>query len=151
MAFIVVLAISAYLDPSIRVLHAFEAIPYGVAAALCLRHSKAGYMLGVAGGTFWLWMASTLTTFVRNGFERVAMLIQTGSVDRWDVFIGAPAAIATGGLAIVSLGGYASMRSKAPRDVLGFVGLFAAVAAYFLLMFWLVAPEYLGMFEPLVS
>ena len=44
------------------------------------------------------------------------------------MFIGAPAAIATGGLAIVSLGGYASMRSKAPRDVLGFVGLFAGPA-----------------------
>ena|SRR5687768_1765527 len=77
-SFIVILAISAYWDPPIRVLHAFEAIPYGIAAALCLRRRKAGYMLGAAGGGFWLWMAGTLTTFVRNGFERLARWIQTG-------------------------------------------------------------------------
>ena len=71
-------------DSSIRTLHAFEAVPYAMAAVLCLRQRKAGYILGVASGIFWLWMAGTLTTFVRNGFERVAMLIQTGHVDRWD-------------------------------------------------------------------
>src|SRR5262245_58252408 len=62
--FILVLAIAAYWDPSIRVLHVFEAIPYGLASVLCLRQRKAGYLLGAASGVFWLWMAGTLTTFV---------------------------------------------------------------------------------------
>ena len=54
-------------------------------------------MLGAASGAFWLWMAGTLTTFVRNGFERVAMLLRTGRVDRPDILIAAPAAFVTGG------------------------------------------------------
>jgi hypothetical protein len=41
--FIVVLAVSAYWDRSIRVLHVFEALPYALAGALCLRQNKLGY------------------------------------------------------------------------------------------------------------
>ena len=144
--FIVVLAISAYWDPSIRVLHVFEAIPYGIAAVLCLRQSKTGYMLGVASGSFWLWMAGTLTTFVRNGFERVAMLIQTGHVDRWDQFIAAPAAVTTAGLALCSLWGYVRLGFKSARDVVLFVAALVAVAGYFIGLIWLLAPQYFGMF-----
>jgi len=144
--FIVVLAIAAYWDSSIRVLHLFEAIPYGVAAALCLQQSKAGYMLGVASGSFWLWMAGTLTTFVRNGFERVVMLIQTGQVDRWDQFIAAPAALTTAGLALCSLWGYTRLGSKSARDALSLVWALTAVAGYFIILIWLLAPQYLGMF-----
>ena len=144
--FIVVLAIAAYWDSSIRVLHLFEAIPYGIAAVLCLQQSKAGYMLGVASGSFWLWMAGTLTTFVRNGFERVVMLIQTGQVDRWDQFIAAPAALTTAGLALCSLWGYARLGSKSARDAMSLVVALAAVAGYFIGLIWLLAPQYLGMF-----
>jgi hypothetical protein len=144
--FIVVLAIAAYWDSSIRTLHAFEAVPYAMAAVLCLRQRKAGYILGVASGIFWLWMAGTLTTFVRNGFERVAMLIQTGHVDRWDQFIAAPAAITTAGLALCSLWGYTRLGSKSARDVAACVGAFAAVGVYFIGLFWLFAPQYLGLF-----
>src|SRR5688572_13615548 len=92
-AFIIILAVSAYWDRSIRVLHVFEALPYGLAAVLSIQQRKIGYLVGAASGAFWLWMAATQTTFVRNGFERVAMLVQTGHVDRWEQFIAAPAAI----------------------------------------------------------
>jgi hypothetical protein len=144
--FIIVLALAAYWDSSIRLLHVFEAIPYGIAAVLCLRQSKAGYILGLASGSFWLWMAGTLTTFIRNGFERVAMLIQTGHVDRWDQFIAAPAAITAAGLVLCSLWGYTRLASKSARDVADSVGALAAVAAYFAGLFWLFAPQYLGLF-----
>jgi len=86
-AFIVVLALSAYWDRTIRVLHVFESIPYTLTAVLCLRQRKWGYVLGAASGAFWLWMAGTLTTFVRNGFDRVAMLLRTGHVDRPDILM----------------------------------------------------------------
>jgi hypothetical protein len=68
-AFIAVLAVSAYWDRGIRVLHVFESLPYLLAAVLCLRRKKLGYALGVASGVFWLWTAGFLTTFIRNGFE----------------------------------------------------------------------------------
>ena len=148
--FIVVLAIAAYWEPPIRVLHAFEALPYALAGILCLRQRKFGYLLGAASGAFWLWMAGTLTSFVRNGFERLAMLVTTGHVDRWDQFIAAPAALSTGGLVLFSLWGYLRVRSKAPVDLAVFVVLLALIAAFFITLFWLFAPQYLRLFDRLV-
>jgi hypothetical protein len=145
--FILVLAIAAYWDASIRILHAFEALPYALAAVLCLRHHKLGYLLGAASGAFWLWMAATLTSFVRNGFERLTMLVTTGHVDRWDQFIAVPAALSTGGLVVFSLWGYARVRSKAPADVAVFVVVLALVAAFFITIFWLFAPRFLELFN----
>jgi hypothetical protein len=145
--FIVVLAIAAYWDPSIRVLHVFEALPYGLASVLCLRQRKVGYLLGAASGVFWLWMAGTLTSFVRNGFERVATLITTGHVDRWDQFIAAPAALSTGGLVLFSVWGYARVRPKRAADLALFAAVLVLVAAFFVTIMWLFAPRYLALFR----
>jgi len=144
--FIVVLGIAAYWDSSIRLLHVFEALPYGLAAVLCLRRSKVGYLLGAASAAFWLWMAGTRTSFVRNGFERVAMLVSTGDVDRWDQFIAAPAAVATGGLVVFALWGYSRLRAKSWLDLGGFGLAVALVASYFVILFLAFAPQYLALF-----
>src|SRR5207248_11739062 len=132
-----------------RVLHVFEALPFALAAALCLRGRKAGYMLGVAAGGFWLWTAGTLTTFVRNGFERVSMLLSTGHVDRPDILIAAPAALVTGGLVIFSVWGYVRLRDKSVSDIGGFAAALALIAGYFVAIFAIFAPQYLGMFTRL--
>jgi hypothetical protein len=149
--FVVILAVSAYWDPTIRVLHVFEAIPYVAAGALCLRRHKFGYLLGAASGAFWLWCAGTLTTFVRNGFDRLALLIRTGTVDRPDVLIAVPAAMATGGLVLFSAWGYSRLRSKSWADLVRFIATFALVFAFFLAIFALFAPRYLGMFRRLLG
>jgi hypothetical protein len=149
--FILVLAISAYWDASIRVLHIFEALPYGLAAVLSVRQRKLGYMLGAASGGFWLWMAGTQTSFVRNGFERLMMLLTTGAVDRWDQFIAAPAALCTGGLVLFSLWGYSRCPTKRPVDVVRFVAVLAMVVSFFWVIFWLFAPQYLTLFKRLIA
>lgn len=146
-----ILAIAAYWDPTIRILHAVEALPYLAAAALCLQRRKPGYVLGVASGAFWLWIAGTLTTFIRNGFERASMLLRTGHVDRLDVLIAAPAACATGGLVAFSLWGYFRLRTRSWTDIWLFLIAFVGVAAFFLGIFAAFAPRYLGMFKPLVA
>jgi len=148
-AFIVILGIAAYWDRTIRVLHVFESLPYLVAAALCLRRRKFGYMLGAASGAFWLWTAGTLTTFVRNGFERVSMLLRTGHVDRPDIIIAAPAALVTSGLVIFSLWGYARLRNKSWSDLGLFVAATGLVAGFFVAIFAAFAPQYLDMFRPI--
>ena len=148
-AFVVILGSAAYWDRTIRVLHVFESFPYIVAAVFCLRQRKLGYMLGAAGGAFWLWMASTLTTFVRNGFERVAMLLQTGHVDRLDILIAAPAAFVTAGLGLFSLWGYSRTRNKSWSDLGLFVVTTGAVGCFFIVIFAAFAPQYLGMFKHL--
>jgi hypothetical protein len=150
-ALIVILGISAYWDRTIRVLHVFESLPYIVAAVLCLRQHKFGYMLGAASGALWLWTAGGLTTFVRNGFERVAMLLRTGHVDRLDILIAAPAAAVTAGLLLFSLWGYSRTRNKSWSDMGGFVVATGVVAGFFVAIFAAFAPQYLGMFRHLFA
>ena len=151
LVFIGVLAVAAYWDRSIRVLHAFEALPYLLAAVLCLRQTKLGYALGIVSGAFWLWMAGFLVTFVRNGFERLEILIRTGSVDRPDVLIAVPAAVATTGLVLFSGLGYARLRKKSWRDVTPFAVAIVSVPVFFLGIFAAFAPQYLAMFKRIVN
>jgi hypothetical protein len=139
--FIIILGIAAYWDRTIRVLHVFESLPYIVAAVLCLRQRKFGYLLGASAGAFWLWTAATLTTFVLNGFERVLMLLRTGHVDRPDILIAAPAALVTSGLVIFSLWGYFRLRNKSWRDLGLFVAAMALVAGFFVAIFAAFAPQ----------
>ena len=148
--FVVMLAVAAYWDPGIRVLHSFEAVPYLLAATLIITRRRYGYVLGVAAAMFWLWTAGFLTTFIKNGFERLITLVQTGHVDRWDVFIAVPAALGTGALLVFSGISYFRSANKSRLDALAFLGTMAAVAVFFILLFRMFAPQYLGMFGTLL-
>jgi hypothetical protein len=149
--FVVILAISAYWDPTIRALHLFEAIPYLLAAWLCLRRVKSGYLLAIAGGLFWLWIAGTRTTFVREGFRFAGQSLRTGRLERPDVFIAAPAAIATAGLALFGLWGYARVRNKGVADVGLFLAAFVGMTGYFIAICALFAPRFLRLFTGMFS
>jgi hypothetical protein len=145
--FIVALGLAAYWDASIRVLHAFEALPYAAAAVLILRRHKYGYLLGMASGTFWLWIAGFLTTFIRNGFERLAGLVRTGHVDRWDIIIAVPAAIGTAALVLFSAISYIRSARRSRSDLGLLLLAIVGVAGFFVVIFYLFAPRYLGMFQ----
>jgi len=151
LAFVGILALAAYFDASIRVLHLFESIPFLASAALCLRGRKTGYALGVAASAFLLLCSAVLTTFVRNGFERVTMLLRTGHVDRPDVLLGAFAGTFTAGLLIFSLWGYLKLPNKSWRDLGLFAGQIGLVVCFFLTIFAVFAPQYLAMFKPLMG
>jgi|SRR5256885_8211199 len=150
-SFIAVLALAAYWDPSIRVLHLFESLPYLLAIVLCLRNYRAGYALALAAGAFWLWTAGILTSFVRSGFARLMVFLATGQVDRPDILIAVPAALATGGLCLCALWGYARLPRKSWSDI-GVAALaLSLMTGWFLAIFALFAPRYLGMFRQLFS
>lgn len=149
--FVVILAVATYWDPSIRVLHVFESLPYLLAAGLCLRRNTFGYALAFVGGAFWLWMAGFQSTFIRNGFERLEMLLRTGSVDRPDILIAVPAALATAGLALCSVVGYARLPKKSWRDVVALGAAVLVVPAFFLGIFAAFAPQYLRLFSGLLN
>jgi hypothetical protein len=57
-AFVLGLVVSAVLDPRIRVLHALQALPYFVAAALAVRNSPWGFGAGASIAAFWnyIWL-----------------------------------------------------------------------------------------------
>jgi hypothetical protein len=150
-AFIAVLAVAAWWDPSIRALHVFESLPYLLAAVLCLRRSKLGYALGFVSGAFWLWTGGLLTTFIRNGFERLEMLVRTGAVDRPDILIAVPAALAAAGLVVSAAIGYGRLPHKTWRDSAVLGAAVVMVPAYFIAIFAAFAPQYLGMFRRLVE
>jgi hypothetical protein len=105
----------------------------------------------VASGAFWLWKAGTLTTFIGNGFECLAMLLRTGHVDRLDVLIAAPAACVTSGLVVFCLWGYFRIRDKSWTDLGLFLVTFGVVALFFVAIFAAFAPQYLGMFKHLLG
>ena len=148
--FVAVLAVAAYWDRTIRLLHLFESLPYLVAATLCLRNRMSGYILAFASGAFWLWTAGTLTTFVGNGFERLAVLVTTGRLDRPDILIAVPAAISTAGLVVFGLWSYWRLPDKQWRDLGTFTLALALVTGWFVGIFALFAPRYLGMFRRLL-
>jgi hypothetical protein len=148
--FILVLALAAYWDRTIRVLHVFEAVPYALAAALAWRRSKTGYALGVASGVFWLWLAGWRVTFVRNGFEMLALSLRTRTLVLPDIVIALPAAVGTATLIVFSLIGYSRLRDKSSRDVVLFGASFLAVAAFFVGIFAAFAPQFLTPLKTLI-
>jgi len=117
-------------------------LPYIVAAILILRQHKVGYALGFAGGAFWLYTAGFRTTFIRNGFERLF----ANDWSRSDLLIAVPAALATGGLALFSIAGYARQPKRA-RDAIVFVVALVLVVAFFIGIYAAFAPRFLGMFR----
>jgi hypothetical protein len=149
--FVAILAISAYWDPSIRMLHLFEAIPYLAAGWLCVRRVKMGYLLAIAGGLFWLWVAGTRTTFVREGFRFAMRLLQTGRLERPDILIAAPAALATGGMVLFGLWGYARVRNKSVADVGLLIAAFVGMTGYFIAICAVFAPRFLQLFAGIIS
>jgi len=146
--FVAVLILSALWDASIRVLHVFEVLLYLVIATLAFRPSKFAYALTFAGGVMWLWCGSGLTTFVRNGFQMLLLSVRTGHVQRPDLLIAIPAALATGGLVLLALTGYGKIRGKSAADFLLFAACFGGVWAFYLCIFAAFTPRYLQMFQP---
>jgi hypothetical protein len=146
LAFVVVLAVAAWFDASIRLLHCFEAVPYILAAALCWRLSKHGFALGIAAGGLWFWMGVFGTRFAFNGFQQLGQWLQSGRLERPDLVLAVPAAASTLGLALFSTVGYVRLAQRKLAD-LGLVVLYAfLILAFFIGIFALFAPRYLGVF-----
>lgn len=145
--FVLVLAIAAYWDKSIRVLHLFEAVPYLAAAALAGRRNKFGYALGAAGGAVWLAVAGRGSTFIENGFQVFARTIQQGHVVRPDILIAVPAALSTAGLLCASAIGYFKLRDRKWIDSALFVAAVVAVAGYYYVIFAALTPQFLVPFR----
>jgi hypothetical protein len=149
--FVFILFVSAWADKSIRVLHVFEAIPYIAAPLLCEKRPKVGYSLAFASGTFWILIAGFFTTFIRNGFERAIMLIETGTVDRPDILLSVPAFFGTLGISLFSTLGYLQLNNKSWKDFFLLLVMIIAILLFFILIFAAFAPQYLGIFKWLIG
>src|SRR5665213_2715534 len=110
--FVIVLAVAAYWDASIRVVHTFEALQYLAAAVLCVWRKKIGYLLGVIAGLLWLGLAGRGSGFIQGGFQVLGVMLRTHHVIRPDILIAVPGAITAAGLVLFSLVGYIRLRNK---------------------------------------
>lgn len=141
--FILVLGVSAFFDPTIRLLHLAEALPYLAAAILTLRGKKLGMIIGFASGALWVTISATRTTFIGAGFQQLAILLHTGSLPRPDLFIAVPAALSTAGLALFSLISYSALRNRGWRDLAGYAGAVVGMLLFFAAIFAAFQPRYL--------
>lgn len=73
--FILVLALSAFYDPSIRVLHLFQALIYVAVILLTRRGSAWGYGAGSIMATLWNWTNLVHTTFIKVGLVQLSNLL----------------------------------------------------------------------------
>lgn len=148
--FVVVLAISAAMDPSIRWLHFFQAWMYFVPMFLCLYRKRIGYFIGIAAAGFWDYVNIFATSFFFNGLQQLVAWIHTGHVARPDLLIAVPAWF--GNLAVVAgcLWAYFRLPSRSVRDLAWFVGALVVTIGFFALDMAIFQPRYLGLFPQLM-
>lgn len=141
--FIFVLALSAVYDPSIRVLHAFQAAIYVAVVILARRRSAWGYGAGCLIAVFWNWTNLVHTTFITSGLRELSRALQTGQVRRPDQLIAVVAASAHVVLIFACLTGYARIRPKVSWEPTKFLAGGLLAIAYFAGIIVLFGPQYL--------
>ena len=140
--FIVALFLSAVLDPSIRVLHALQALIYVAVVVLTRRNSPWGYGAGVVVPAFWNGVNLFVTTFIRNGFDEMIVLLQTGRIARPDQFVAVIAATGHFVLMAACLVGFLETHPKA-RGWGKFIGGAVLAMAYLIAIIFMTGPQFI--------
>jgi hypothetical protein len=148
--FIFVLALSAYWEQDIRLLHFFQAWMYLAAIALALRQSRWGHFIGISTACFWNYTNLFATTFFLNGLEQLAAWTRSGHLARPDIFISVPAWVFNLMVICGCAWGYAQLPQKRLTDILKFVAAVALCTGFFALIMALSQPRYLGIFPRLL-
>lgn len=89
--FVIVLALSAYWEASIRWLHFFQAWMYVATIFLSLRRNRWGYFIGISAAGLWDYANIVSTSFFWNGLQQLSQWIHTGHLGRADLLIAVPA------------------------------------------------------------
>ena len=146
--FIVVLAVSAIWDPTIRWLHFFQAWMYIATIWLALRRNRWGYFIGISAAGLWDYTGVFVNTFVANGVHELTRWIHTGHVARPDQFIAVPAWISNFLVVVGCVWAYSRRtQKKLVSDFGRFLLTFALITGFFALDMWICQPRYLPLFR----
>jgi hypothetical protein len=148
--FIFVLALSAYWEQDIRLLHFFQAWMYLAVIALAFRQSRWGYFIGISTAGLWNYTNLFATTFFFNGPEQLAAWTRSGHLARPDIFISVPAWVSNLMVICGCVWGYAQLPQKQLTDIVKFVAAFVLCTGFFALIIALFQPRYLGIFPRLL-
>jgi hypothetical protein len=140
--FMFALFLSAVFEPSIRVLHALQALIYVAVVMLSRRNSPWGYGAGVVVSAFWNYINLFVNTFIRNGVEQLIGLLQTGRIARPDQFLALIAATGHFVLIAACLTGFLKNRPNA-GEWSKFAGGGVLAMAYFMAIIFLTGPQYI--------
>jgi hypothetical protein len=149
-AFILVLAISAYWEPDIRALHFFQAWMYVVTIALSFRGSRWGHFIGLSAAGFWNYANLFVVTFFFNGLEQLAVWVRTGHLAQPDLLIAVPAWFSNLLVIWGCIWAYSRLQEKRLSDIWKFVAAFALTTGFFALDMTLFQPRYLEIFPRLL-
>ena len=148
--FILVLGISAYWEPDIRVLHFFQAWMYIATVALGFLRSRWAYFIGLSAAGFWNYLSLFIVGFFFNGLEQTAMWIHTGHLARPDLFIAVPAWFSNLLVICGCLWAYSRLDKRRLSDIWRFVVVFVLTTGFFALDMALFQPRYLAIFPRLL-
>jgi hypothetical protein len=140
--FILVLAVSAVFEASIRVVHVFQALIYVAVVILAGTRSAWGYGAGCFIAAFWNWTNLVHTTFIANGISELSHSFQTGQIQRPDQLIAVLAAAAHFVLIGSCLAGYVQIKPKTRWDSVKFLGGGLLAIGYFAGIIIAFGPQY---------
>ena len=142
--FIFCLVLSAVFDPTIRVLHALQALIYLAVIFLARRNSAWGFGAGFFIAIFWNYTNLFVTTFIKAGWEQLNALIRTSHLARPDLLIAVFAAFGHFLMIAACLAGFLHTRPKAREWKRFFAGGVLTIA-YFVLIIYTTGPQYIGL------
>jgi hypothetical protein len=137
--FMFALLISAVFEPSIRLLHALQALIYVAVIVLTRRNSAWGFGAGCIIGAFWNYI------FIRGAAADIWAFIM-GRVARPDMAIQLAATVAHFLLIVACIAGFARLKPDAKRWTVFFAGGIMAVSYLVLLMVTL-RPQYIPLLK----
>ena len=149
--FILVLAVSAVWDASIRWLHFFQAWMYIATIWLGLRRNRWGYFVGISAAGLWDYTNIFATTFFFNGLQQLSLWIHTGHLARPDLLIAVPAWFSNLFVVIGCAWAYSRrVPGKSAADIVRFLITFALTAGFFALDMAIWQPRYLSLFRRMI-
>jgi hypothetical protein len=138
------LVLSAVFDPSIRVLHALQALIYIAVIVLTRRGSSWGFGAGCLIAALWNYTNLFVTNFIRAGLEQLMILFQTGQLQRPDLVV---AVIAAAGHFLMIIACVVGFLRTGPtlRQWGEFFGGGILAVAYFVAIIFTTGPQYIGL------
>jgi hypothetical protein len=140
--FVFALALSAVFDPTIRVLHALQALIYIAVIVLARRGSAWGFGAGFVISAVWNYINLFVTGFVGAGFEALAHSVRTMHLERPELLVAVAASIGHFMLLIACLVGFLLNRPRAKNWAQFAAGGVVAVG-YFIAIIWTTGPQYI--------
>ena len=146
-AFIIVLAVSAFWEADIRWLHFFQALMYVATIALSLRGNRWGYFMGISTAGLWDYANIVATTFFFNGLQQLSAWVHTGHLARPDLLIAVPAWFSNFFVSVGCVWGYSRVTTKNVADIARFLVAFALTTGFFAADMAIFQRRYLSLFR----